>query len=169
MTTYFEDIRESDIFRGDEVIVDKAEMLADARRNDPQPFHVDEELAKHFPYGGLTASAGYTVTLWYRSSRPIIAPFVFLGRFDWHIKMPNPVRAGDRLRLEIEICSKRPSNKQSDRGYVTTSQRFLNQDGKPVFICEVVWIIAARDSSLAQLVEKLTVRATASEELPESS
>ena len=85
-----------------------------------------------------------------------------------HIKMPNPVRAGDRLRLEIEIRSKRPSNKQSDRGYVTTSQRFLNQDGKPVFICEVVWIIATKDSSLAQLVEKLTVRATASEEPPES-
>jgi len=61
------DIREGNIFRGDEVIVDKAEMLAYARTNDPQPFHVDEELAKHFPYGGLTASAGYTVTLWLRS------------------------------------------------------------------------------------------------------
>jgi hypothetical protein len=51
MTTYFEDIREGDIFRGAEVIVDKVEMLAYARRNDPQPLHVDEELAKHFPYG----------------------------------------------------------------------------------------------------------------------
>ena len=80
MTTYFEDIREGDIFRGDEVIVDNAEMLAYARRNDPQPFHVDEELAKHFPYGGLTASAGYTVTLWYRSSRPIIAASIGTSR-----------------------------------------------------------------------------------------
>jgi len=68
--------------------------------------------------------------------------------FDWHIKMPNPVLAGDRLRLEIEIRSKRPSNKQTDRGYVTTAQRFLNQDGKAVFICEVVWIIATKGFQL---------------------
>jgi len=33
----------------------------------PWPFHVDEAAAALSPYGGIVASAGYIITLWYRS------------------------------------------------------------------------------------------------------
>jgi acyl dehydratase len=42
-------------------------MLEFSRRNDPWPFHVDEAAAALSPYGGIVASGGYIVTLWYRS------------------------------------------------------------------------------------------------------
>jgi acyl dehydratase len=122
---------------------DKDEMLDYARQNDPSPFHVDEEAARNSPYGGLIASAGYTVTLLYRSAIPILASIAFLGGFDWHIKLPLPLRPGDRLRTEVEIRNKTSSSK-SGRGYVTTLHRILNQDSQVVFTCEAVWMIATK-------------------------
>jgi len=78
------------------------------------------------------------VTLWYRSGIPISGSIAFLGGFEWHIKLPLPVRPGDRLRTEVEIVGKKQSSKPG-RGYVTTSQKILNQDSQAVFTCEVVW------------------------------
>ena len=97
MKMYFEDLEVGRVFRGDECVADKDEMLEYARKNDPAPFHLDEEAARNSPYGGLIASAGYTVTLWYRSTIPIQRSLAFLGGFEWHIKLPLPVRPGDRL------------------------------------------------------------------------
>ena len=143
MKMYFEDLEEGTVFRGDECVADKDEMLNYARKNDPLPFHVDEEAAGNSPYGGLIASAGYTVTPWYRSAIPILASIAFLGGFEWHIKLPLPVRAGDRLHLEVEIRNKKPSSKPG-RGYVTALQKILNQDSQVVFTCEAAWMIATK-------------------------
>jgi acyl dehydratase len=143
MKMYFEDLEEGTVFRGDECVADRDEMLEYARKNDPSPIHVDEEAARNSPYGGLIASAGYTVTLWYRSGIPILGSIAFLGGFEWHIKLPLPVRPGDRLRAEMEIVGKKQSSKPG-RGYVTTSQKILNQDSQAVFTCEVVWMVATK-------------------------
>ena len=143
MKMYFEDLEEGAVFRGAECVADKEEMLDYAKKNDPSPFHVDEGAARNSQYGGLIASGGYTVTLWYRSSIPILASMAFLGGFEWHIKLPLPVRPGDRLHVEVEILSKKSSSKPG-RGYVTALQRILNQDSQVVFTCEVVWMIATR-------------------------
>ena len=143
MKMYFEDLEEGVVFRGDVCVADKEEMLDYARKNDPSPFHVDEEAARNSPYGGLIASGGYTVMLWYRSAIPILASIAFLGGFEWHIKLPRAVRPGDRLHTEVEILSKKPSSKPG-RGYVTTLHKVLNQDSQAVFLCEVVWMIATK-------------------------
>ena len=143
MKMYFEDLDEGTVFRGDECVADKNEMLEYARKNDPLPFHVDEEAARNSPYGGLIASAGYTVILWNRSTIPILASIAFLGGFEWHVKLPLPARAGDRLHTEIEIRNKKPSSKPG-RGYVTALQRILDQDSQVVFTCEAAWMIATK-------------------------
>lgn len=140
---YWEELEEGAVFWGDTVTVDEDEMLEYARRNDPQPFHLDEVAARATPFGGIIASAGYTVTLWYRSSKPILARFAFLGGFEWLIKLPAPVRANDRLRVRTEIKSKKASSKPG-RGYVTTFQEIFNQDDTVVFSCEVTWMLATR-------------------------
>ena len=76
---FWDDLEEGSVIWGNTVVVDPEEMLEYARRNDPQPFHLDEEAAKATIFGGLIASAGYTVTLWYRSCIPILTKFEFLG------------------------------------------------------------------------------------------
>ena len=142
---YWDELEEGAEFWGDTVIVDPDEMLEYARRNDPQPFHLDDEAAKASPFGGLIASGGYTVTLWYRSAIPILTRLAFLGGFEWHIKLPAPVHPNDRLRVRMKIASKRPSSKPG-RGYVTVFQEIFNQAETVVFSCEVTWLLATRSS-----------------------
>ena len=140
---YWDDLEDGAVFWGDTVVVDPEEMLEYARRNDPQPFHLDEDAAKATPFGGLIASAGYTVTLWYRSAIPILTNLAFLGGFEWLIKLPAPVRPNDQLRVRIEIKNKRASSKPG-RGYVVAFHEILNQDDTIVFSCEVTWMLATR-------------------------
>jgi acyl dehydratase len=131
------------VFWGDTVTADPEEMLDYARRNDPLPFHLDENAAKASLFGGLIASGEYTVTLWYRSLIPIVTKLAFLAGFDWLIKMPAPVRPNDRLRVKVEIKNKRASSKPG-RGYVTVFEEMFNQDDTVVFSCELTWMLATR-------------------------
>lgn len=130
-------------FWGEEVYADPQEMLDYARRNDPQPIHLDEAAALATPFGGVISSGGYTVTLWYRSAIPVFAKLAFLGGFEWRIKLPAPVRPNDRLRLRVEIKSKAASKKPG-RGYVVAFHEILNQNETLVFSCEVTWMLSAR-------------------------
>ena len=140
---YWEDLEEGAVYWGDTVVVDPDEMLEYALKNDPQPIHLDEAAARATPFGGIIASAGYTVTLWYRSAIPILSKLAFLGGFEWHIKLPAPVRPNDLLRVRMRIKNTKPSSKPG-RGYVTVEQEILNQDEVVVFSCEVTWMLASR-------------------------
>ena len=95
---YFEDLDGGQVFLGNEVLVDREEMIEYARKNDPWPFHVDDEAGTRSPFGGLIASGGYTISLFYRLGHmPHNTPdskWAFLGGFDWHVSFPRPVRRG---------------------------------------------------------------------------
>ena len=67
MTLHFEDLRPGTVYDLGEVSVDEAEMVAFARRYDPQPFHVDAVAASETPFAGLIASGWYTACLWMRT------------------------------------------------------------------------------------------------------
>ena len=47
----FEDFHTGDVIDLGSTVVDREEMLAFARRFDPQPFHVDEDAARGFALG----------------------------------------------------------------------------------------------------------------------
>jgi acyl dehydratase len=113
---YWDDIAKGDIFWVETVVVDPEEMLVFARRNDPQPFHLDKEAAKDSIFGTLIANGGYKVALWYRSLIPFLGRLALLAGNEWHITLPAPVRPNDRLRCRIEVKSKRLSSKPG-RGY----------------------------------------------------
>jgi acyl dehydratase len=53
---YFEDLNVGDNWTTTEHPVDREEMLAYGRANDPWPIHVDPEAASKSPFGGLIAS-----------------------------------------------------------------------------------------------------------------
>jgi acyl dehydratase len=88
--------------------VDGAEMLAFARRFDPQWYHVDEALTAESAYGGLVASGFFTVSLFMRAyvdhllSRAAAAMSPGLEELRW----TAPVYAGDRLAIRAEILDR---------------------------------------------------------------
>src|ERR1700691_2730249 len=44
------------------------EIIAFARKYDPQPFHIDPEAAQHSIFGGLIASGWHTAAIWMKLS-----------------------------------------------------------------------------------------------------
>ncbi len=58
---YFEDFHEGAEFSRDEVTVEREEMLAHNRQNDPLPIHVDEEAAKLTRYGDEGGPSGSAI------------------------------------------------------------------------------------------------------------
>jgi len=146
-TVYFEDLEVGSVHLGRECVCDKDEMLQFSRRNDPWPFHIDEDAAALSPYGGIVASGGYIVTLWYRSLVEIYntprATWAFLGGLEWKLRFRAPVRAGDTLRARVTVKDKRPWIK-ADRGAVTLFNEILNQRSEVVCTVEVMALLATR-------------------------
>jgi acyl dehydratase len=115
-------------------VVRREEIVAFAREYDPQPFHVDEDVARSSIYGGLIASGWYTVCLFMR---------LFVDGFLQHaasmgspgideLRWLKPVRHDDRLSGQIEILEIRPSRSRPDRGIARMRCSVSNQQGEEV-------------------------------------
>ena len=150
---YFEDLAIGDSFESEEVTVDKDEMLAYNRKNDPWPFHVDEAAAARTPYGSLIASGGYTITLMYRLGHRIYNTpgrrWLVLGASQWQLKFPAPVRVGDRLRLRLTVQGKRESSRP-ERGHFDLLYELVNQAGDTALSVLVAGLIARRPLSVSR-------------------
>jgi acyl dehydratase len=151
---YFEDLAIGDSFESEEVIVDKDEMLAYNRKNDPWPFHVDEAAAARTPYGSLIASGGFTITLMYRLGHCIYnvpgRRWRVLGASQWQLKFPAPVRVGDRLRLRLTVQGKRESSRP-ERGHFDLLYELVNQAGEVALSVLVAGLIGRRPRSVSRL------------------
>lgn len=143
----FEDLEEGAVFWAQEVVVDAAKMVEYARQYDPWPFHVDADAAKDTAFGGLVASGGYTFSIWCRSLHDIYrtpgSHWAFLGGYDLRVKLLQPVRPGDRLRLKVTIGCKTPSSKPG-RGRVDSVHVLLRDESVPVFSVEFSFLMASR-------------------------
>lgn len=132
---YFEDFAVGEIFKpSGRVRVDKDEIIAFAKRYDPQFFHLDEEAARKSIFGRLVASgwhtAAMTMSLVARSEYRSAGGTVGLG-FEG-MRWPIPVFPGDELRIETEVLEVRPSKSRPDRGLMKVRTRTLNQNGEAV-------------------------------------
>ncbi|MEU8327183.1 MaoC/PaaZ C-terminal domain-containing protein [Micromonospora sp. NPDC048839] len=117
------------------VTVDGDEMVAFARRFDPQWYHVDAGLAGASRHGGLIASGFYTVSLFMRAyvdhllSRAAADASPGLEELRWLA----PVRAGDRLAVRVDVMGARPSSARPGLGTVslTGTMLRLGPDDRP--------------------------------------
>ncbi|MFI7435673.1 MaoC/PaaZ C-terminal domain-containing protein [Micromonospora haikouensis] len=132
---FFEDLTPGRTFDLGEIRVDGAEMVAFARRFDPQWYHVDAERAAASHHGGLIASGFYTVSLFMRAyvdhvlARAAADASPGLEELRWLA----PVRAGDRLAARLDVMGARPSTARPGLGTVSlTGTMFrLGPDGQP--------------------------------------
>lgn len=137
---FFEDLTPGRWFDLGVVTVDADEMVAFARRFDPQWYHIDEELARQSHHGGLIASGFYTVSLFMRAyvdhvlSRAAADASPGLEELRWLA----PVRAGDRLAVRLDVMGSKPSTARPGLGTVTLTGTMLrlDDDGHPE--CEVL-------------------------------
>jgi acyl dehydratase len=117
----FEDLTPGTVFDLGTTVIDRDEMIAFARRFDPQPFHLDEQAAKESIFGGLAASGWFTSSLWMRAYVDgLLSRSTALGSPGGdEISWPAPVFAGDELRSTMEVLEARVSRKRPEMGVVT--------------------------------------------------
>ncbi len=126
---WFEDYRPGLVLEFGKAPVSEAELVEFGQRYDPQPIHVDAEIAARGPYGGLIASGWHTGALMMRMLvEHYLSPLSSLGSpgLD-ELRWTAPVRVGDTLSVRVTILDAWRSQTKPDRGLVKAQIEVLNQ------------------------------------------
>jgi len=127
---YYEDIVLDEERVSDTYHVSKEELIAFAKQWDPQPFHIDEEAAKHYPTGLIGTSVhSYAILTKLQATIPGEKPAVVAGMGIDEWRIPNPLRPGDTVHATGAVISKRESASKPKLGVITSRSTLLNQDG----------------------------------------
>ncbi|HTO11968.1 MAG TPA: MaoC family dehydratase [Candidatus Binatia bacterium] len=131
---YFEDFPAGRVDESPPRTITREEMVMFARQYDPQPFHLDEDVAQRTIYGGLIGSGWLTMAITMRLLwDTLLKDVVSLGSpGSDEIRWLRPVRPGDTLRARFTIVEAIPSRSKPDRGVVKTLTEVLNQHGEVV-------------------------------------
>lgn len=146
----FEDYPLGAVFELGTFALSQAEMLAFARRYDPQLMHTDPDWAEQGPFQGLIASGWHTIS----ALMPLIVANLLpegglvspgIDEVRWLL----PVRPEEKLRARASVTATRRSRSRPDRGLVTTFIEVLNAAGEPVLTMRPMNFIRCRSESLA--------------------
>ncbi|QFR25830.1 MaoC family dehydratase [Brucella suis bv. 1] len=121
------------------------EIIAFARKYDPQPFHIDEEAAKNSLFGGLCASGWHTTAIFMKlnvasmvqASRETVQrgetpPTFGPSPGSENLKWPKPVFAGDTITYKRVVHAIRPLASRPGWSMLTMTTRAHNQHGEEV-------------------------------------
>ena len=119
------------------------EIIAFAKKYDPQYFHIDPEAAKEGPFGTLTASGWHTSATWMKLmiAKRQATPADENGRKPpaggpspgfLEMKWPTPVRAGDTISYSTEVIEKLDMKSRPGWGIVRSRNTGVNQHGETV-------------------------------------
>lgn len=131
---HFEDFHVGETIDLGAKAVSREEIIAFAREFDPQPFHLDDEAARHTLLGGLAASGWHTCSIFMRlladnllnHSTSEGSPGIET------LKWLRPVRPGDTLHLTAKVLETKPSRSKPSRGAVRFAFTIENQAGEAV-------------------------------------
>ncbi|MBL8487926.1 MAG: MaoC family dehydratase [Rhodocyclaceae bacterium] len=135
---YWEDFPVGSVREFGGITMTREDIVEFARRFDPQPFHVDEEAARHSPFGGLIASGWHTASVAMRMAcDAFLLESASLGspgieQLNW----VKPVRPGDTLRTRLTVLEARPSESKPHIGLLRTRWEILNQANECVMTLE---------------------------------
>ena len=128
---HWEDFPCGDVRHCGSTLVSRDAVLDFARQFDPQPFHVDEQAAKHSLFGGLAASGWHTCSMAMRlMCDAYLLRSTSLGSpgLD-ELRWLKPVHPGDDLTLRMTVLDTRPMRSKPDVGLVQSHWELFNQHG----------------------------------------
>ena len=114
------------------------EIIAFARAYDPQWFHTDPVRAAASQWQGLIASGWQTCGVAMRLVvTQVLADSESFGSPGLaYLKWQNPVRAGDALRVAVEVLEQRIAKSKPTLGILRWRWRITNQRAEPVLELE---------------------------------
>ena len=134
---FYEDLEIGKQYGCGSVTVTREQMIEFARQYDPQPFHLDEEAAKHSVFGELVASGWMTaaLTMKLRVEGDLQLQGGWIGLGIDKIAWPKPVKPGDVLTATTEVLEMRESKTKPQWGVIKLLTRTTNQ--RDEVVCEV--------------------------------
>lgn len=139
-----EDLAMGQVFHSGFHTVDTQEIKSFAAKYDPQPFHLDEDLARSSFFGELVASGWLTVGISMRllvESTPILGGLIGASA---EMSWKKPVRPGDTLHVETEVLEIKPSRTRPERGIASLRSTTLNQNGEVVLLLTTRIVVPRR-------------------------
>lgn len=146
---YFEDYLVGSVHEFGSIAVEQDEVIAFAKRFDPQVFHTDPESAKKTIFNGLIASGWHTAGLMMRLfADHFLSKVASLGSpgVD-ELRWNKPVRPGDELSVRVTVLEARRSRSKPDRGIVHSFIEVMNQNRDVVMSMKAVNIFFCRKRS----------------------
>jgi acyl dehydratase len=146
---FFEDYLVGSVHEFGSIAVEQDEVIAFAKRFDPQVFHTDPESAKNTIFNGLIASGWHTAGLMMRLFADHFLPKVAslgspgVDELRWN----KPVRPGDELSVRVTVLETRRSRTKPDRGIVHSFIEVMNQNRDVVMSMKAVNIFFCRKRS----------------------
>jgi acyl dehydratase len=152
ISIYWEDLQPGSVRELGTTSVTAEEIKEFAGKYDPQPFHLDEEAARHSLFGGLVASGWQTACLAMRLTVDhMFAQSSSQGSPGLEsLKWLKPVYPGDRLSLRHTILESRPLKSRPDTGLVRSRWELFNQDGDKVLEMEGYGMFGRRHPAEAE-------------------
>jgi len=135
---YWEDFPAGQVREFGATAVTREAIVQFARQFDPQPFHVDDEAAKHSLFGGLCASGWHTCAMAMRmmcddyllDSASLGSPGIE------NLRWTKPVFPGDTLSVRLTVLDTRPMASKPQVGLVRSRWEVRNQHGEGVLSME---------------------------------
>ena len=147
---YFEELEIGARSAAGPYAVSKDEIIRFAKQYDPIPRHIDEQAAARSMFGGLTASGSHTFAIFILLTSQLRPHFHVLVGLGWdELRLPNAVRPGDELDLEMTVLEMRESKSKSDRGIVRNRNLLRNQRRETVLECTANIFVARRPNANA--------------------
>src|SRR5919108_1570085 len=142
---YLDDLQVGQRFSSGVHSIDDAQIKAFASQFDPQPFHLDDEIAKTTMFGGLIASGWHTAAITMRllvgGGAPLAGGIICAGG---EISWPRPTHPGDMLRVESEVLEVKPSRSRPDSGIVIVRSETRNHRDEIVQILTAKLVVPRR-------------------------
>src|ERR1700733_2562516 len=145
LARYFADFVVGHIYQSGEYQLTEEEIVAFARQYDPQPIHIDPDIARGTEFGLIASgfhTAAVTMRLFVMSDASAVLGSVGIGvdRLRWR----SPVRAGDRLHASVTIDNLTPSTRRPGWGKVRTLAQVRNQNEVEVLEALMLALVPGR-------------------------
>jgi acyl dehydratase len=108
-------------------------LLISTLTHNPQPLHLDAEIAGASEFGRILVNSCFTFSLvvGVSVSETTLGTLIANLGFD-EVRFPKPVFIGDTLRIESKALDTRASKSRPGAGIVTWEHRAINQRGETV-------------------------------------
>jgi acyl dehydratase len=111
-------------------------VLISTLTHNPQPMHLDRELAAASEFGQPLVNSVFTFGLMIGVSVADTTLGTLVANLGYvALRFPNPVFVGDTLRSTSECTARRESRSRPNAGIVTWAHRSFNQRGELVCEC----------------------------------